>query len=172
MWKGAGQRRCTQLARLEVISATNGLSFVVTGPQYPFGRQNRGMAAFSNITGTWTPNGGGDNNGMDHTGNPDRLPRGQTDLCKREHAAQRSALTAALKHPRTREACTAHTFVSDSKIGRGVLTAVGWLMSKPYQERIFDTLDPALQWLGGFRPSLDWTTVARDIRSAVPDVSL
>ena len=61
-----------------------------------------------------------------------------------------------------------HAIASDSAITRGVVTAMNWVSSKPYDERIFPSPGAALRWLGELDPSVNaslWETVSASIRS-------
>lgn len=61
-----------------------------------------------------------------------------------------------------------HAIASDSAITRGVVTAMNWVSSKPYDERIFPTPEAALVWLGELDSTVSaelWQTVSASIRS-------
>ena len=81
---------------------------------------------------------------------------------------QRKALAAAVSDaPSTFK----HAFVTDSRFSRGVLTALDWLMKKPYQERYFALPMEGINWLAselGENPDY----VRTEIVAAVPQESL
>jgi Protein kinase domain len=62
--------------------------------------------------------------------------------------------------------------VIDSMIHRGAITAIGWLVRKPFEERIFNSPLAALKWLTENHPELDAETVRASIAAQVPRHSL
>jgi hypothetical protein len=51
--------------------------------------------------------------------------------------------------------CVGCAYVSRSAVGRGILTALGWIVSPPFPMKTFDSLEPGLQWLKTQLPELD-----------------
>lgn len=65
---------------------------------------------------------------------------------ERPNAAQRAAL-ADLSKRLDLNSVKAHAFATDSPLTRGVLTAINWVIKKPFPERIFDNVPSGLLWL-------------------------
>ena len=62
----------------------------------------------------------------------------------------------------------AHALVTNSTLSRGVLTAINWVIKRPFQERVFAQPADGLAWIGSLKPDLDIGALRRDIEMAVP----
>jgi hypothetical protein len=82
------------------------------------------------------------------------------------NAMQRKSL-AVLASRTGRQHVTRHAISSDSRVARCVVTAMNWLTSKPFDERIFDSPHGALDWLSSGAPAVGEGLWAR-IRDVVP----
>ena len=51
--------------------------------------------------------------------------------------------------------CVGCAYVSRSTVGRGILTAVSWIISPPFPMKAFDNIDSGLAWLSGLLPELE-----------------
>ena len=61
-----------------------------------------------------------------------------------------------------------HAFVTNSALSRGVLTAVNWVVKRPFPEKLFASPDDAMPWLQGVAPALDLAGLQADLRAKVP----
>ena len=66
------------------------------------------------------------------------------------------------RRDKLRQTCVGCAYVSRSALGRGVLTAVGWIVSLPFPLKAFDSLDPGLHWLKTQLPELDLERTHRE----------
>jgi hypothetical protein len=58
--------------------------------------------------------------------------------------------------------------VFDSALARGSLTAINWIVKKPYPEKVFADVNAALTWLSSLRAEFDAEAVWSSIESSVP----
>ena len=63
---------------------------------------------------------------------------------------------------------SAHAMVTDSALVRGVMTALDWVVKKPFKESAFADAREAVRWLATFTPELHVTEVVLAISAAVP----
>ena len=62
--------------------------------------------------------------------------------------------------------------VIDSVVHRGAITAISWLVKKPFEERVFNSPISAVKWLTEGHPELDPEVVRASIAAQVPRHSL
>ncbi len=81
-------------------------------------------------------------------------------------AIQRKRLAELLERSGARR-LAAHAFVSNSRVTRGVLTALGWFSAKKFEEKVFDDPIGGLVWLAEKKSGLDvrrvWNAVVRAV---------
>jgi len=70
------------------------------------------------------------------------------------------------------DAILAHAMVADTAIARGVLTALDWLVKKPFKESVFSDVREGVRWLTTFTPELRVTEIVLAIAAAVPHDAL
>lgn len=87
------------------------------------------------------------------------------------NAARRKSLAAIIEGPRARW-LTRHALYTDSMATRGVLTALDWIVKKPYEERAFGDPLEAIRWICESAPGVSATDLARTITDAVPASAL
>ena len=61
----------------------------------------------------------------------------------------------SVRREKLAQSCVGCAYVSRSAIGRGVLTAVTWIVSPPFPMKAFDSVDSGLRWLSSLLPELD-----------------
>ena len=61
-----------------------------------------------------------------------------------------------------------HAMVTDSALVRGVLTALDWVVKKPFKESVFGDAREAIRWLATITPELRVTEVVLAITASVP----
>jgi len=64
----------------------------------------------------------------------------------------------------------AHALVTNSLLSRGALTAINWVIQRPFAERVFARPDEALPWLVEHAPDLDVARLRAAIEAAAPGV--
>lgn len=87
------------------------------------------------------------------------------------NAQQRHKIAKAIKESGELmgESLPLFAYVFDSGLTRGAVTAVSWLVKKPFAERIYRTPEEALQALESEWPGLDADALWRDIEAKVPE---
>jgi len=85
---------------------------------------------------------------------------------QRPSAVQRRQLADVIET--VPEGLFAHAFVTDSAAIRGVLTALQWLIRKPYVEKSFVRVPPALHWAKETVRGLDPDAVVAALTAEVP----
>lgn len=89
--------------------------------------------------------------------------------CPPPTASQRKALAQFFKeNPVRLTELRASAFVVDSAVGRAALTAMGWLVPKPFPEKSFDDPREALRWLETFPAKFNPDNVLAAIALQVP----
>ncbi len=84
------------------------------------------------------------------------------------NAVQRKQIADVIASAPNLELVAGHAFVSNSSVGRGVLTAINWFLPAKFEEEIFSNPESARVWLMTRDPALDGTSLLRDIARAVP----
>lgn len=87
------------------------------------------------------------------------------------NAAQRKALAEVIIGPGS-QYLGRHAFYSESVVTRSVLTALDWLVKKPYEERIFGNPIEAVQWASAGVVGGDVDAVIDEIIEHVPASAL
>jgi hypothetical protein len=87
------------------------------------------------------------------------------------NAAER-ALLAELLRSGAADKIRAHAMVTDSALVRGVMTALDWLVKKPFKESAFADPREAVRWLATFTTDLHVTEIVLGIRAVVPEHAL
>lgn len=80
----------------------------------------------------------------------------------RDRFARQFLVTPEVRHVR------AHAVVTDSAMTRGALTAINWVIKRPFEERVFGQPAGALTWLKELAPELDVAGLMADIEAASP----
>lgn len=83
-------------------------------------------------------------------------------------AHRRKLLAAAIQGGEHAKRNRAHAFVTDSLMLRGVLTALDWLVAKPYEEKIFSAPTEAVEWIVRKTTDVSAHDLMREMRKAVP----
>jgi len=86
--------------------------------------------------------------------------------------ADQRKLLADLLRSGAADKVKAHAFVTDSRIAQGVLTALDWLVKKPYKESVFTDARDSVRWLATFSPELTVTELVLSIVAIVPEHAL
>ena len=86
----------------------------------------------------------------------------------RPSAADRARFTSEFSASPVVQRVRAHAVATNSPISRGILTAVNWVIKRPFDERLFATPDAALTWLATMAPDLNTDAVQADLDSAIP----
>jgi hypothetical protein len=71
-----------------------------------------------------------------------------------------------MKHPGV-HLVRAHAFVTNSTVTRGMLTAINWMIERPFEEKVFARPDDAVGWLAGIDPRVDASALLESVRQAV-----
>jgi hypothetical protein len=87
------------------------------------------------------------------------------------NAAERKLLADLLRSGAA-DRIVAHALVTDSALIRGVMTALDWLVKKPFKESAFADPREAVRWLATFTPDLHVTEVVLGLRAVVPEALL
>lgn len=61
-----------------------------------------------------------------------------------------------------------HALVMNTTLGRGLLTAINWVVRPPFEEQVFSEPSAAMRWLKERNPALDLEALRRDILRACP----
>ena len=80
----------------------------------------------------------------------------------RDRFAKQFLVTPEVRHVR------AHVVVTNSGLTRGALTAINWLIKRPFEERVFASPEPAFAWLKDLAPDLDVDALMADMEKANP----
>jgi hypothetical protein len=56
----------------------------------------------------------------------------------------------------------------NTTIGRGLLTAINWVVRPPFKEQVFAEPSAAMRWLKERNPALDVEALTRDLQRAHP----
>lgn len=92
------------------------------------------------------------------------LDAGAPPAKARARFARRFLETPAVRHIR------AHALVTTSVVHRGVLTAINWVIARPFEERVFARPDEAMAWLVDHDADLDVAGLRAAIAAAAPGV--
>lgn len=84
-------------------------------------------------------------------------------------AVQRRRIVDVLQSAPDLDKATAHALVINNSIGRGLLTAINWVVQPAFDEKIFSKPDDALTWLTERSTSFDGSRILESIRREVPD---
>jgi hypothetical protein len=88
-------------------------------------------------------------------------------------ALQRKAMADFIeRNQKVLERLDRFALVIDSVVHRGAITALSWLVKKPFAERIFNSPLAAIKWLTETHPELDPEAVRASIVAQVPSHSL
>ena len=81
---------------------------------------------------------------------------------------QRRRIVEVLNGSPKLELVAGHALVVNSQIGRGLLTAINWVVRPPFEERVFSRPDDALGWLRERNPDFDPQALLRSVESTCP----
>lgn len=81
---------------------------------------------------------------------------------------QRGRIIDAIKGAPKLELIAGHALVIDSVVGRGLLTAINWVVRPPFEEKLFPDPSAAVAWLQGRNGGIAGNEVMARIASAVP----
>lgn len=82
---------------------------------------------------------------------------------------QRRQIVDTLNASPKLELVAGHALVINSMMGRGLLTAINWVVKPPFEEKLCADPAEALKWLQSRNDAIDAGDILRDIRSAVPE---
>lgn len=82
---------------------------------------------------------------------------------------QRRQIVDTLNGSPKLELVAGHALVINSMMGRGLLTAINWIVKPPFEEKLFADPMEALRWLQSRNDELCADDILSDIRSAVPE---
>lgn len=82
---------------------------------------------------------------------------------------QRRRLVDVLKSSDKLHLVAGHALVVNSTFGRGLLTAINWVVRPPFEEQLFAAPEPALRWLEQQNPAFDSRQLLQDVRRASPE---
>jgi hypothetical protein len=83
-------------------------------------------------------------------------------------AVQRKKITDILGSRRDLHIIGGHAFVSNSPMGRGLLTAINWVIRPPFEESVFSRPVDAIAWLAQRNRTVDGASVLQSITRAFP----
>jgi hypothetical protein len=81
---------------------------------------------------------------------------------------QRQAIGEVVNQARTPELVAGHAVVTSSAAGRGALTAINWVVRKPFPEKVFGKPGDALAWLHERNPRVSPEAVMQELHTRVP----
>lgn len=84
-------------------------------------------------------------------------------------ALQRRQIVEVLQRSDRLHLVRGHALVSNAAIGRGVLTAVNWVLRPPFEEKVFSKPDDAMGWLKERNSAFDSVALTASIRRAFAD---
>lgn len=84
-------------------------------------------------------------------------------------ALQRRQIVDVLQSSGRLHLVRGHALVSNAAIGRGVLTAVTWVVRPPFEEKVFSNPDDAMAWMKERNPAFDPVALTESIRRAFAD---
>lgn len=82
---------------------------------------------------------------------------------------QRRRIVGVLESSPKLEYVAGHALVINSTVGRGLLTAINWVVSPPFDEKVFGRPEEAFEWLAQRNPAFDAEQLLRSVRAAHPD---
>lgn len=82
---------------------------------------------------------------------------------------QRRRIVEVLQSSPKLELVAGHALVINSTIGRGLITAINWVVRPPFEEKLFSRPEQAFEWLAERNPSFDGDRLLRSVRAAHPD---
>ena len=87
------------------------------------------------------------------------------------NAVQRTRIAQAVKESISShgQAIAGHAVVTNSLAARATLTAINWLVTPEFPERVFADVPSALAWLKTLSPRMDVALTEAAVRSAVKD---
>ncbi|MCA9536880.1 MAG: STAS/SEC14 domain-containing protein [Myxococcales bacterium] len=86
-------------------------------------------------------------------------------------AVQRRRIVEALQSSPKLDLVAGHALVINSTLGRGLLTAINWIVRPPFEERVCATPTEALDWLATRNAAVDPSSVLTSLERAVPGFS-
>ena len=81
---------------------------------------------------------------------------------------QRKRIVDVLQSSSKLDVVAGHALVISSTLGRGLMTAINWVVRPPFEERICANPVEALEWLKSLNPALEPANVLASIERASP----
>ena len=88
--------------------------------------------------------------------------------CGRPSPTQREQFTAGFAMAPGVGRIAAHAFVTNSALSRGVLTAVNWVVRRPFDEKLLATPQAGLAWLHHRDPTFDVVGMHAELHAKIP----
>lgn len=85
------------------------------------------------------------------------------------NAVQRRQITEILQSSPDLHIVAGHALVMTTTLGRGLLTAINWVVRPPFAEQVFSEPEAAMSWLHSRNGALEVGALRRDIRRACPE---
>lgn len=82
---------------------------------------------------------------------------------------QRRRIVETLKSSAKLDLVAGHALVINSTIGRGLLTAINWVVSPRFEEKLFGSPQQALPWLEERNPAFQPAELLRSVRATCPN---
>lgn len=87
--------------------------------------------------------------------------------CGRPSPKAREQFTSSFMKAGGLERVRGHAFVTNSALSRGVLTAVNWVVSRPFPEKLFATPHEAMPWLQTLDTRLDTAGLLTELQTKI-----
>lgn len=84
------------------------------------------------------------------------------------NAVKRRALASAIEDGKKTGQPLPHAVVTNSKIGRGIMSAINWMQKPVAPEGFFAAPEPAFTWLRGYNPQVSAEQIAQEIEAKAP----
>lgn len=81
---------------------------------------------------------------------------------------QRRRIIEVLNGSKKLDLVAGHALVVNSTIGRGLLTAINWVVTPRFEEKLFARPDQAFEWLAERNPAFDADALLAAVRAAHP----
>ncbi len=91
--------------------------------------------------------------------------------CGRPSPKARNEFTTQFASAHALDRIHGHAFVTNSALSRGVLTAVNWVVKRPFDEKLFASPSDAMPWLSKLNPALDARGLLIELNASIPGFS-
>lgn len=83
-------------------------------------------------------------------------------------SVQRDRFNSAFNASPSVRLVKAHAFVATSTLARGALTAINWVIKRPFEEKTFARPAEGIAWLHAQQPAVDVAALERALQEQVP----